>query len=173
MEKEIALFKDFVMGYRCLGPTSSTHRRPVVVAAAAGGRLNRTTAPQARAAAITLQLRVLLEFLFTATVASHSSVPVEFLGFNAPLFDSDLLGRRRLVEITGRLGVVTKGSFRLGRLAERALNGGYSRSSSKGGSSREVNTALRVSHLEASLSIYSLPPTAADAAFFPRRSDRR
>lgn len=158
MEEEIALFEDFVCVCRWLGSTGSRHRR--VVAA----RLNRTEAPQTRATAIALLLRGLLEFLFAATVASHSSFPAEFLGFNAPLLDSDLLGRRR-VEIPGRLRAVVRGSLRLGRLGERAFGGGDRGGYRSSRSSGEVNGAQRVSHLEASLSIYSLPPTAVAAVF--------
>lgn len=166
MEEEIALFEEFVCVCRWLGSTGDMNWR--VVAAS----LNRAYAPQTRAAAITL--RGLLEFLFTATVASHSSVPVEFLGFIAPLFDSDLLGRRR-VEIPGGLRAVVRGSLRLGRLDERAFGGGDRRGyrSSSGSSSGEVSGAQRGSHLEASPSIYSLSPTAAAAAFFARRASRQ
>lgn len=163
VEEEVALFEDFVCVCRWLGSTGSRHRR---VAAA---RLGRAVAPQSRAAAITLLLRRLLEFLFAANVASHSPFPAEFLGFNAPLLGSDLLGRRRRVEIPGRLRAVVGSSLRLARPDERAFDGGdrrgYRRSSSSGGSSGEVSGAQRVSHLEASPSIYSLSPTAAAAVF--------
>ena len=164
VEEEVALFEDFVCVCRWLGSTGSRHRR---VAAA---RLGGAEAPQSRAAAITLLLRRLLEFLFAANVASHSPFPAEFLGFNAPLLDSDLLGRRRRVEIPGRLRAVVGSSLRLARLDERAFDGGdrrgYRRSSGgSGGSSGEVSGAQRVSHLEASTSIYSLSPTAAAAVF--------
>lgn len=159
MEEEIALFEDFVCVCRWLGSTGSRHRR---VAAA---RLDRTEAPHTRAAAaITLLLRGLLEFLFAATVASHSCFPAEFFGFNAALLDSDLLGRRR-VGIPGRLRAVVRGSLRLGRLDERAFGGGDRGGYRSSRSSGEVNGASRVSHLEASLSIYSLPPTAVAAVF--------
>ncbi len=163
VEEEIALFEDFVCVCRWLGSTGSRHRRVAAAAAAAAARLDRAEAPQTRAAAITLLLRGLLEFLFAATVASHSSFPTEFLGFNAPLLDSDLLGRRR-VEIPGRLRAVVRGSLRLGRLDERAFRGG-DRRGYRSSSSGEVSGAQRVSHLEASLSIYSLSPTAAAAVF--------
>lgn len=159
MEEEIALFEDSVCVCRWLGSTGSRHRR---VAAA---RLNLSGAPQTRATAITLLLllRGLLEFLFTATVASHSSFPAEFLGFNALLLDSDLFGRRR-VEIPGRLRAVVRDFLRLGLFDDRAFGGGdrwgYRRSSSSG----EVNGAQRVSHLEASLYLLS-SSTAADAVF--------
>ena len=165
VEEEVALFEDFVCVCRWLGSTGSRHRR---VAAA---RLGRAEAPQSRAAAITLLLRRLLEFLFAANVASHSPFPAEFLGFNAPLLDSDLLGRRRRVEIPGRLRAVVWSSLPLARLDERAFDGGDRRgyrsssSSGGGGSSGEVSGAQRVSHLEASPSIYSLSPTAAAAVF--------
>lgn len=165
MEEEIALFEEFVCVCRWLGSTGDRNRR--VVAAS----LNRAYAPQTRAAAITL--RGLLEFLFAATVASHS-VPAEFLGFIAPLFDTDLLGRRR-VEIPGGLRAVVRGSLRLGRVDERAFGGGDRRGyrSSGGSSSGEVSGAQRGSHLEASPSIYSLSPTATAAAFFARRASRQ
>lgn len=153
VEEEIALFEDFM----CVCSTGGRHRR--VVAA----RLNRAEGARARAAAITLLLRGLLEFLFAATVASHS-FPAEFLGFNAPLLDTDLLGRRR-VEIPGRLRAVVRGSLRLVRLDERAFVAG-DRRGYRSSSSGEVSKAQRVSHLEASLSIYSFPPTAAASVFF-------
>lgn len=154
VEEEIALFEDFMRVCRWLGSTGSR----------AAARLNRAEAPQARAGAITLLLLLrglLVEFL---SAAARSSFPAEFLGFNAPLLDSDLLGRRR-VEIPGRLrAVVVRGSLRLGRLDERAFDGG-DRRGYRSSSSGEVSGAQRVSHLEASLSIYSLPPTAAAAVF--------
>lgn len=114
---------------------------------AATARLPRAEAP--RAAAGTLLLRGLLEFL-SAAAAVASRSPAEFLGSDAPLVDSDLLGRRRRVEIQGRLRAVVGGSFRLGRLDERGF--GYRRSSSGG-----VSGAQRVSHLEASLYLLSSP----------------
>lgn len=114
-----------------------------------------------RAAAATL--RGLLEFL--AADASHSSpVPVEFLGLDAPLFHSDLLGRRR-VEIRGAVrAAAIGGARRRGCLAVRDFGGRRRR----GESGREPSGAQRGSHLEASPSIYSLSPTAASAAFFTR-----
>lgn len=160
MDEEIALFEEFVCVWRWLGASGDRNRRVV----RAG--LRRADAPQARAAAITL--RGLLEFLFAATVTSHSSVPAEFLGFNAPLFYSDLLGRRR-VKIPGGLRAVVRCSFRLGRLDKRALGGGERRvyrNSSSSSSSGKASGAQRGSHLEASPSIYSLSPTAAAAVFF-------
>lgn len=138
VEEEIALFEDFVCRWV----------RVAAAAAAAATRLHRAEAPQSRAAALVLP------------GASLSSVPDDFLGFNAPLLHSELLGRRWVVEIPGNLGAVR-------RLDERALDGGDRRShkhlsgsgsSSSSGSSGEVSGAQRVSHLEASLSIYSLSP---------------
>lgn len=145
MEEEVALFKDFLRVCRWLVPTGSRHRRVVAT------RLNRAEAPQARP--INLLLIGLLEFL--SAVASHSCFPAEFLGFNAPLLQSDLLGQRR-VEIPGRLKAVVRGSLCLGRLDQRAFGGG-DRRGYRSSSSGEVSGAQRVSHLEASLSIYSLP----------------
>lgn len=159
MDEKIALFEEFVYVWRWLGASGDRNRRVV----RAG--LGRVDAPQARVTAITL--RGLLEFLFAATVTSHSSVPAEFLGFNAPLFYSDLLGRRR-VKIPGGLRAVVRCSLRLGRLEKRALGGGERRGyrSSSGSSSGDASGAQRGSHLEASPSIYSLSPTAAAAVFF-------
>lgn len=117
------------------------------------------------AAASAATLRGLLEFL--AADASHSSpVPVEFLGLDAPLFQSDLLGRRR-VEIRGAVrAAAIGGARRRGCLAVRDFGGGRRR----GESGREPSGAQRGSHLEASPSIYSLSPTAASAVFFTRRA---
>lgn len=173
VEEEVALFEQFVRVGRGLASRGRRGRAGAAAAGAGGGGdgdgdsaatatvLHRTDAPRAAAAAAA-SLDGLLEFLPAA--ASHSEpVPVDFPGLDAPLLDSDLLGRRR-VEFSGAVRTAVRGGGgrrrsrrRRGRFAVGGFGGGQRRGESRG----EPSGAQRGGHL-----IDSRSPTAASAALF-------
>lgn len=147
VEEEIAPFQDFIG--RRLGSPGSGHRRAAPAAAAA--RRDGAEAP-----GVTPLLPGLPESLSAVTVASHCAFPAQFLGLDAPLHESDLLGRR-CVEFAGTLRAVVGGSCRLVRLDRRAFGRGGDRRGSRSSSSSGASGAQRVSHLEASLCLLASP----------------